>query len=129
MVASIADIIYKGFIGAFKIAGKVIVGLTEAVLLIIKGVMYLICQMVAMLVALITKIISAVGNALLYIARNAWEVIKSVTGFVWSMLVSAAKSPITWGAITTAGVAVAPFRPIIGVGVAAVGGIGLLLTL
>ncbi len=112
---------FDGAIGALMEMG-------EDVGPILRGLLSTVCHMGSTVVAVCTDIISSAGRVLSEIASQAWRMVESVTGFVWSMLVSAASNAITWGAVLSAGGAVAPFNPLIGGVVAAIGTVGVILT-
>ncbi len=94
---------------------------------ILRGLLSIVCHMGSTVVAACTGIIALAGSVLCDIASKAWSMVESVTGFVWSMLVTAASNAVTWGAVISAGGAVVTVNPLIGGLVAAIGSAGVLL--
>ena len=71
------------------------------------------------------KLFEAVGGYVFEVAKAAWSAIKTITGFMWSLLLQALKNPVTWGFVTATGGRIAAGNALLGAVVIGIGIIGL----
>ena len=82
----------------------------------------------AIIVVVSLGLVSFILSVLMTAIEGVWITIKAITGFVWSVFVSAVKNPAFWACVAAAGAGVAIANPLVGAIIYAVGVVGTVVT-